>query len=183
MPILSDTEIPYYGAINENPNMAGVIDAQINEHLNQIEFQREFKEQYTTLSPLGFNIFKSYNYLDIPMEITDDFLEYVHVHIIAIPDYDISSLGNSKIEFLVRALYEILLIDIPNKMQQLFLETNPETIRNMLISEYSLYLDILKIDQSKSWEKLKAHFALDLFDSDLESFTERYIIPIHNKDI
>jgi len=182
MPILTDTEIPYYGDINENPNMAGVIDTQINEHLNQIEFQREFKEQYTTLNPLGFNIFKSYSYLEIPTEITDDFLEYVHIHIISIPDYDIPNLGVAKKEFLVRALYEILLIDIPNKQQFIFSETNPETIRNRIISEYMQYLDILKIDPKKSWEKLKAHFALDLFDSDLELFTERYILPIHNED-
>jgi len=182
MSILTDTEIPYSADLNENPSMAGVMDAQINQHLDLIEFQREFSEQYKTLHPVGFNIFKANPNLEIPMEITDDFLEYVHVNIVPIPDYDIPNLALIKTEFLVKAVYEILLIDIPTNESFKFEKLDAESVRSSLMNTYSLYIDVVKDVPGHSWEKIKAHFALDLFDADLELFTERYLVPLLNKD-
>jgi len=180
--VLSDTEIPYSSDINENPNMSGVMDTQINEHLNLIEFQREFEDQYTTLHPIGFNIFKAYPDLELPIEIIDDFLEYVHVNVVPIPDYDIPNLALSKKEFLAKVVYEILLIDIPTKETFKFDKLDAESVRSSLLNTYGLYIDIIKEIPGQSWDKVKAYFALDLFDADLEQFIERYLIPILNKD-
>jgi len=178
---LTDVEIPYMGDIAENPNMSSVIDTQINEHLNIIEFQREFKQQYENFDALGFNVFKAYSYVDIPVAIIEDFLEYVHTKIISIPDYDIPNLALTKKEFLVKALYEILIIDMPTKHMDKLTTDDPIVLRDNIISIYALEIDVLSsMTPSITWEQLKAHFAQNLFDTDLESFVERYMIPVRS---
>lgn len=154
----------------------------------------ELKEQYIGLNNLGIDYLSQYM-IEIRSKTISDMLSFINDKYIAIIDF--SSLDYNKLYELFKNLYKILFVDmvlktipsicIVNKIKDpsKLIQANSLEVKQLLINHYTTTLKQLNIlypiNNSLNEEILKNSFAIDLFNNDLDNFTETFLFTIIQK--
>jgi hypothetical protein len=154
----------------------------------------ELGQQFINLNNLGIDYLSQYSNIEIPKIIYIEFLNYINNYYINIIEF--LSLDYNKISIMGQSVYKILFVDFINTtLPQIcnvkkindpskLLQANVDEIKQLLLDHYnnilkqlnSLYQTSSNLDIQNGM--LQNSFAIDIFNKNLDDFSEKFFFPI-----
>jgi len=150
-------------------------DLEINDYINNKEFETLLISQYRSYNNLNVNVLYEFNIDDIGLDLSiiREFLAYINSHIIPIPDYN-GDHPDYQLKFLFRVVYELLFIDLPAKIasNEIKVVDDPTEQKKILYDHYStLYNILIDATDDETYIVFKYGFIIKILDNNLEDLS------------